>query len=288
MDEPCNILAAAPSAPDLLLDLLIAYGGALPVQSLCKAGDLMGVGESAVRVALTRLLADGKIERGTRGFYSLNRSGPALSRTVDGWRHRHAQVVPWDHSWIAVHDAGVPRVDKTAYRHHALALTLRGFARFETGLHIRPDNLAGGLSEERLQLEALGLSPGAMVFKLAELDDARLAAASRLWEVRGLADGYRRCDMALKHSEARLPKMDLDAAVRESLLLGRAVIAHLLRDPLLPAELMSPARRIAVVARCARYQQTALDLWRLWLAQANTEPGAAGGLGSRGRAAPRG
>eukprot|EP01036_Dinobryon_divergens_P012415 gene12415-16724_t len=93
MDKVCNVQVAIPSAPDLILDLLVADGGLLSSQALCRAGALMGIGESTLRVGLTRLAADGKIARGERGSYMLNRDGPALSRAVDDWRHKRAQAI---------------------------------------------------------------------------------------------------------------------------------------------------------------------------------------------------
>lgn len=267
MDKVCNVPVAFPSAPDLILDLLVADGGTLSAQSLCRAGALMGIGESTLRVGLTRLAAEGKIARGERGNYSLDRRGAALSRAVDDWRHKQAQAVAWRGDWLAVHDAGVSRTDKTAWRHHGLALSLRGFAALRPGLHIRPDNLAGGLEAERAQLAALGLAPNALVFRLADLDDAAQAAARKLWNVRTLEADYRRLQTGLERSEKRLRTQKLETATRESLLLGRAVIAHLIRDPMLPAELMSPRPRTALLAATRRYQDKALVLWRKWLAQ---------------------
>ena len=265
MDKICNVPVAIPSAPDLILDLLVAHRGALSAQLLCRAGALMSIGESTLRVALTRLASDGKIERSERGSYALNRAGPALSRTVDGWRQHGAQALAWRNDWLAVHDAGVPRADKTAWRHHGLALSLRGFAPLQPGLHIRPDNLRGGLAAERDQLKGLGLSSSALLFRLADLDEATQTAARKLWNVRALAADYQRLQTGLERSEKRLGKQPLEAAVRESLLLGRAVIAHLIRDPLLPAELMSSAPRVALLAVTRRYQDKARKLWREWL-----------------------
>ncbi|WP_198084651.1 PaaX family transcriptional regulator [Variovorax sp. E3] len=266
MDKICNVQVVMPSAPDLILDLLVADGGTLSSQALCRAGALMGIGESTLRVGLTRLAADGKIARGERGSYMLNRAGPALSRAVDDWRHKEAQAVAWQGDWLAVHDAGVARADKTAWRRHSLALSLRGFAALRPGLQIRPDNLAGGLEAERTQLEALGLSAHALVFRIADLDEAAQSAARKLWNVRTLEADSRRLQAGLERSEKRLRTQPLEVAVRESLLLGRAVIAHLIRDPLLPAELMPTAPRTALLAATRRYQDKARQLWRKWLA----------------------
>ncbi|MNL63172.1 hypothetical protein D3C87_1872750 [compost metagenome] len=104
------------------------------------------------------------------------------------------------------------------------------------------------------------------MFRLAGLDPAAQAAARGLWNVRALADDCRRLQAGLERGEQRLRTVPLEVAVRESLLLGRAVIAHLVRDPLLPDELMSPAPRTALRAVARRYQDRARKLWRQWLA----------------------
>lgn len=264
MDKIGNVEVERPSAPDLILDLLMADGGSLPAEMLCRAGMLMGIGEAAVRVGLTRLVRSGKVVREGRGSYALHRSGPALLRAVDDWRSRHEQTVPWAGDWLAVHDSTVLHSDKTVWRRHSLAFGLRGFAELQPALRLRPDNLAGGLAAERERLAALGLAPAALVFRLAGLDRERQRAAGALWDTAALARTYERLGAALERSRARLQLQGLEAACRESLLLGRAVIGHLLRDPLLPPALMSSDARSTLVAAMGRYQDEALLLWRRW------------------------
>jgi phenylacetic acid degradation operon negative regulatory protein len=266
VDNLCNVSLLPPGAPDLILDLLGAGRGAWQARQLCRAGAVMGIAESAVRVALTRLVSDRKVERCGRGEYRLNRSGPPLSRAVDAWRQKEAEAVPWNGEWVAVHDAGVLRSDKTAWRHHHLALSLRGFVEFHPGLRIRPDNFTGGVPAEGARLEELGLSRSALVFRLTGLDAARQLAACKSWDVLAIANEYRQLRTALRESRKRLGRMPLEQAVRESLLAGRTVIAHLVRDPMLPAELMSPRLRQQLVEETRQYQDYAVRQWRRWLA----------------------
>ena len=263
---PCNIGEASPSAPELILDLLVANGEMLPVRALCRAGALIGLSESAIRVALTRLARQGKITHGARGFYALNLSGPALSRAVDDWRHKEPHTVAWSRRWLGVHDAGLRRSDKTGWRRHSLALALRGFRLFRPGLHIRPDNLAGGAVSVRNQLLDLGLAPQAIVFRLDALDDTREAQALALWQVESRPNEYRRLQQTLKLSARRFVSADLETAVCESLLLGRAVIGQLIRDPLLPPEMIAPKARQSLTKEMNAYQRRARVLWRRWLA----------------------
>ena len=50
------------------------------------------------------------------------------------------------------------------------------------------------------------------------------------------------------------------------LLLGRTVIAHLIRDPLLPPELAASSERDSLTLEMQAYQGLARNLWRQWLA----------------------
>ncbi|TFW09266.1 PaaX family transcriptional regulator [Oxalobacteraceae bacterium OM1] len=265
MDNLCNVQLLPLGAPDLILDLLGAERTAWPASHLCRAGTVMGINESAVRVALTRLVAEGKVERAGRGAYRLNRAGPALSRAVDAWREKEAQRVAWNGEWIAVHDAAVLRSDKTAWRHHQLALSLRGFMEFYPSLHIRPDNLAGGVAAETARLAELGLAPQALVFRLTDASAEVQAAARRLWDAGVYKAHYTALRDALRESRRRLADMALEDAVRETLLVGRTVIAQLVRDPLLPPELLSPRPRQTLLQETRAYQDKALGLWRKWL-----------------------
>lgn len=265
MDTLCNIELTPMSAPELILDLLVACGDTLSAQALCLAGELLDVKASAVRVALNRLSQQGKIINHPRGFYRLNPSGPVLAQVVDDWAHKETQTLPWQGGWLAVHDGGVQRSDKTTWRHNALALSLQGFRLLQPGLHVRPDNLLGGASAMRTHLQALGLAPQALVFRLDELDKASHKQAMALWDVKALAVDYRAMQKALVRSTRTLEDGPLEKAIRESLLLGRAVIIRLVRDPLLPEEMTSSRARLELTADMKRYQCRAQVLWRKWL-----------------------
>jgi len=266
MNTICNIPLELPTAPELIQDMLIATGTALPVKTVCRAGALVGVRESAIRVALNRLVEQKKITHSARGFYAMNLSQSALARRIDTWQQEAVRTVPWDRSWLGVADTAVLRSDKTAWRHHNLALSLYGFRPLQAGLHVRPNNLAGSVDAVRSQLAELGLSGHSMVFRLDSLDAARQKNALSLWEVDGLTSDYLRNQQALRTSTRNLKSADLDTAVRESLLLGRAVIGALLRDPLLPAEIAPVRFRAALTEDMQNYHANARQYWLQWLA----------------------
>lgn len=265
MDEICNIPVDVPTAPQLVLDLLAATGSALSVRTLCRAGRLIGISESAIRVALNRLVEQGKISNHARGSYTMHSDGSALTRILDDWQHETVRPIKWDRSWIAVQDAAVPRSDKTGWRRHNLALGLSGFRQLQTGLHVRPNNLAGNVESMRQQLEELGLSAQSMVFRLDRLDAQCQARALGLWEVATLTSEYQQIQQALHASAKALKKADLNNAVRESLLLGRAVIRRLVRDPLLPTEIVPARYRQGLTEDMKVYYNNARHYWNQWL-----------------------
>lgn len=270
-----NVQIEQLKAPEFVLDLLIS-GGSLPVRALCLAGEIMQVGEIAIRVALTRLCRQGKVRQAGRGRYEIDLNAGPLMRDVEDWRNRERQMVHWRGSWVAVHDTAVPRSDKAAWRHHSLALKLRGFAVFQPGLHLRPDNLSGGVGTLRLQLAELGLSRLAHVFCVTALSDAQIKLAASLWEISNLERKYGALAQQLEERREFLSNSAGDVALRESLLLGRKAIGIILRDPLLPVELMAAEHRRMLVAATMRYQNQAHQLWREWLASVDRDGDARG------------
>jgi len=186
---------------------------------------------------------------------------------VRAWQREPSPEVQWTGLWIAVHDGAVARADKTAWRHHQLALRLRGFATLAPDLHIRPDNRGGGVKSEQQALHRLGLSPQALVFGLTDLDPTLEQHARRLWHTPNLLEGYRVMRKALKAHQAALPRLGMQRAVRESLLLGRVAVKHLVHDPLLPEAFIASAPRHELVRLTRAYTQEAHALWQQWLAQ---------------------
>jgi len=259
----------------LILDLLVGRDASLSSNAICRAGALMGISETTMRVGLTRLVAQGKIQRSQRGTYSVARDVRALHRTVDQWQSKHALAIPWRRrDWIAVHDGKLAKSDRVVRRHHALALALFGFKELQPGLHVRPNNLRGGVSMQSRRLREHGLAPEAIVFKASSLDPGDAEHAMNLWDIASLVAADDHCIQALERSAATLGTLPLDVAVKESLLLGRAVIAHLVRDPVLPVEMMPATSRDRLLTLAGEYQAAARKLWSNWFA--NTDHG--GGL----------
>lgn len=260
------LAATAPiTAADLVLNLLLGHGGSLSVHALCRAGSLFDIRPGTIRVALTRLHRQGKISSTARAHYAFAPGASALARRLEGWSRHFDRPRAWNHQWIGIHDASVPRSEKILWRRHTLAMSLRGFASLAPRLHVRPDNLAGGVEGVRNALLELGLAPQAIVFGIESLDERRHAQACRLWDRAELLRGYRTLRSSLtKHARA-LHRLPPDQAARDSLLIGRAAIARFMRDPMLPPELAPVAEREELLAAIRDYQRTAQRIWMKWL-----------------------
>jgi phenylacetic acid degradation operon negative regulatory protein len=244
---------AAPTAKSLILDLLSTLKrGSMPVRALVAAGELFGLDENNIRVALARLLASGLVARDERGRYRPGTRAEAVGRQVSRWRGIDQGIRVWDGAWVAVFGA-----DRRAER----ALRFLAFRELGAGLHIRPDNLAGGVSAVREQLVALGLPREIVVASLGELDEPTEARARSLWDTNTLRAAYRDARARIGRSERRLARLTPAAAMTESFLLGGEGIRLLALDPRLPEELVPPEERTALVETMRRYDRLGRSCW---------------------------
>jgi len=253
----------------LILDLLsTAPKSALPVGALVAAAQLFDISENNLRVTLARLRAAGMIDQDDRGQYRLAAQAAPVGKHVTTWRTIEQRVRAWDGGWVGVHTAAVQRSERRAHRRGDRALRLLGFERFDSGLHLRPDNLAGGVDAVRQRLYELGLDAKALVFGIRSLDDQAERRARRLWDTAALLDGYRSSLAALRKSERRLSHLPPQAALVESFVLGRRVLRQIILDPLLPEPLVPTGERAALVEAMRRYDRAGRACWSAYLTQA--------------------
>ncbi|MBN7796891.1 PaaX family transcriptional regulator C-terminal domain-containing protein [Parahaliea mediterranea] len=263
------------SATELVLDLLEGHAShRLPVQKLVRAASLFDIRPQAVRVALTRLARQGRVESPARGVYALQTRGSTLLQDVEAWLRREERAVTWNGYWVGVSDAGAPRTQRTRWRRHLRALALRGFRELAPGLHLRPDNLRGGVPALRGELDSLGLAPEALTYGVTELDEVHRERARHLWDTDGLERRYLELLSALAQSRRALERGPLERAARDSLLLGHEAIRAILYDPLLPDQMMAGRARADLIARMREYQQWARGVWSAFLAEGEGDDGA--------------
>jgi phenylacetic acid degradation operon negative regulatory protein len=201
----------------------------LPVQVLVRAGELFGLAGGTVRVALSRMTANGEL-RAADGWYEL--TGRLLERQARQAASRRPRTTRWTGAW---HTAVVVAERRSAADRAALrsALTTARLAELREGLWLRPDNLALDRAVGGSHCTWLSSRPAD-----PDLDDRALAA--RLWDLAGwarAAEGLRR---QMARSVGRLEAGDT-AALAPGFVLSASVLRHFNADPLLPAALL-PAR----------------------------------------------
>lgn len=256
-----------PTPRSLILDLLSTLTqGTMPVAALVEAGALFDLAPGAVRVALARLLAAGRVERDERGRYRLGAAAAPIQSVVQGWRGLEGRSVAWDGSWWGVHDTGIGRRGPLARRHER-ALRLLGFRRLRPGLALRPANLREGSAALRDELHALGLAPRALVFTLRELDAESDARARALYDAPALRAAYRATLAELEASSARLAQLSDTEAMCESFRVGGRAIQQLAQDPLLPVEILDPRERDALARALRDYDRRGRSCWSGFLAR---------------------
>lgn len=250
-----------PKPKKLILNLLMAADGTLSSREAVLACGLFGITENSVRVTLARLSTERLIEGCGRGQYRLGPAASNLADDLSGWRKAETRLGDWDGAWVAVYIGMLGRTDRSALKKRERVLQLAGFKELETGLLIRPNNLAGGVDVVRERLHRLGLEREAVVFLLDELDSVRANSALKLWDTRGLNRDYVKTRKELESWMKRADKLEPEEAARESFIIGGEAIRRMVFDPLLPAEMVDVEARHAFFETLLRYDEAGRDIW---------------------------
>lgn len=225
------------SARSVVLSLLLgSHPPELPVSAIIDAGELFEIAEPTLRVALTRMVANGDLER-TDGTYRLS------ARLLDRQRRQDTALEAardWDGTWemVVVTSTGRSAADRAGLRNHLGELRL---AELREGTWLRPANLG----------RALPKWPADLICTFTTTpneDPAELA--NRLWDL-----------VAWNRTGAELVRDIADAHTpAERLTVAAAVVRHLRTDPALPTELL-PADWIApqLQASYAAYQRELIE-----------------------------
>jgi phenylacetic acid degradation operon negative regulatory protein len=229
------------TARSAVLSLLLgAHPPELTARQIVRAAESFGISDATLRVALTRMVAAGDLERADGGTYRLSgrllarqaRQDAALGLLTHAWRGGWAMVV--------VTASGRGSAERAQLRDELARLR---FGELREGVWLRPDNL-GQLVPPRPELSAFTVRPGG---------DPR-ALARRLWDLDGWGTAGRSLTAAFRAARD-------DAGLR--LAVAAAIVRHLLTDPLLPTDLLPgrwPGERLR--STYATYQQELVDLVR--------------------------
>jgi len=199
----------------VLSTLLGSHPPQLPARYLVRVGEMFGVAEGTIRVALSRMVAAGDL-RQVDGTYALTER--LLQRQSRQDESRSPRTRPWTGDWeIAVITAeSRPAADRAALRQAMGELRL---AELREGTWLRPANLV------RDRPAAVTAQCTFLVGR-PEQDPERLAGA--LWDLRAWMRRAERLRAALVPT----------APLAEQFTVGAAVLRHLLVDPLLPDALL--------------------------------------------------
>ncbi|MCW1841726.1 PaaX family transcriptional regulator C-terminal domain-containing protein [Prosthecomicrobium hirschii] len=228
-------------------DCISPRGGSIGVGSLQDMAGALGLDAGVVRTALTRLAADGLIERirvGRNSFASLSPAAEADTRRVAPQIYRFVER-PWAGRWRLAFLA--PAGDAVAAAR--AALVRQGFALVAPGLAMAPLGEDGRLYSGRLP------EAGAVAWLDAAGPPAEAPLyAAGLWPLAGLAQAYGQFVADFSAVEAAVTDGPEPAGI-EALAVRIAVVHEFrrlaLRDPLLPADLLPadwpgrPARALA-------------------------------------------
>lgn len=269
MDSNIFLEAARPviSARTLILDLLDT--GTPPdfsTRDLVHAGAAFGLEATGVRTALTRLRQEGRVRTLDRGRHTIGARAEPLQQRILQWRAVADRRRSWRGGWLLAIAGPAERANRTVWRHTVRALELEGFAEAETNVWARPDNLAGGAAAMRDRLRDLDAAESLLVIEAAALDAERQARFQTLWPVDHLRQSHAEMTRRLTESSARLAALPLTEAAAECLLVGRAAIRAVLRDPLLPEALCPPGVLAALIAAMDAYDRQGKAIWRRYLA----------------------
>lgn len=203
------------TARSVVLSVLL---GAHP--ACATAGELVrltadfGIKETALRVALTRMVAGGDLIRSDGGYQLSDRLVDRQRRQDDAvW----PQVHTWRGGWIMV---VITNVGADARARSVLRATLQRsrFAELREGVWMRPENIE------------VTFDPGTLsrVRVLTARDGQPEHLAAQLWDLPGW----------MRAGQELIDAMDTAGDIPERFVVAAAIVRHLLTDPMLPDKLL--------------------------------------------------
>jgi phenylacetic acid degradation operon negative regulatory protein len=204
------------TARSVVLSLLLgAHPPELPVRDIVRAGELFAISEATLRVALSRMVGAGDLDRRDGTYRLTRRLVERQTRQDDATR---PSTRPWRGDWeiTVVTSVGRGAADRAELRARLTELRL---AELREGTWLRPANLRRNWPAE------LG---GLLRRFTARPDDDSAELAGQLWDLPGWA----------ATAETLLERLDTTADPAERFTTAAAAVRHLLRDPVLPPELL--------------------------------------------------
>lgn len=262
-----------PTAKKLILGLMVADPDRpLSAQSLIRAARLFELTDNNVRVTLVRLSAEGLIESRGRGRYGLGPSARNTAWEVAQWHSAEQRLCDWSGAYVCVHTGVLGRSNRKALKQRERAMQMLGLRELERGLHLRPDNLHGGVQALSRRLFDLGVPSQATVFLASDFSPQRNIDLQQLWNSAALNQRYHQQTQNLKTWLQNHHKLERDTAAREAYLAGAESIRMLVFDPWLPEPLIDTQARHAFVRATEQVDAAGRKIWQDVLDMAPAQP----------------
>lgn len=244
-----------------ILDLLSPRGRRpISAAAIVEACALFGISSNNTRVALARLVADGRLDKVGPASYALSEDSEYFNRRVLGWSQIDKLEKGWNAKWMMVHLQNPPSTRTREYARRAYRFAR--VAEVNPTLAARPDNLHLNHYDLRDTLITFGLE-GPFFISCAEVDDYTASHwVMNLWPADRLRAAHNRMAARLESSFVRLGKLPFEKALVESFIVGGEAIRSLVMDPLLPEIFMSGRERNFVLQLMRAYDKIGRMLWR--------------------------
>lgn len=246
----------------IILDVLRLTRG-----NYCQSAKLIAVGElfdfkaSTIRVALTRLLTSGKLEADGSSGYRMSSNTDLLSDYIEQWRLGDLRRGKWQiDGWLMVLLPSNP--DRAVRTLSQTTLQFFGFRKAKNKVWVRPNNLLPSLNDLRDLYQLVGLEKEALLFKASDIPyPEQFIWESTLWNTEDLQFIYEQQLVKLAKSKARLDKLKVKDALRESFMIGGETINLLVKDPLLPDEMFCTPKREELRHAMCEYDACGHKIW---------------------------
>jgi phenylacetic acid degradation operon negative regulatory protein len=230
----------------------------LPTRLLVRSGELFGISPGTTRVALSRMVAAGELVVDGNA-HAL--AGRLLERQARQQASRAPHRRPWTGEWTlaVVTETRRPVAARADLR---AAMGVLRLAEWREGVWLRPENLDEAWADAARSVVTVQCRRFAG--RPDPVDGSPQELAARLWDL----DGW---DRRARHLRGRLAQVvgSLEsgdtAALAPGFVLSADVLRHLLADPLLPSELLSPDwSGDGLRADYDRYDRAFKTSWRDW------------------------
>ncbi|MFW1762476.1 PaaX family transcriptional regulator C-terminal domain-containing protein [Acinetobacter calcoaceticus] len=251
------------NARHLIIDLFLSSAyPQLTIKQILIAGKLFNMSDNGIRVATTRLLNEGMIESVERGIYQLSPSTKEWAKIILNRKNGIKQTKEWQQHYLAVFTGTLGRIDRTALKKRERALRQFGFKELETGIYIRPDNLAYSFEKTCEELVLAGLEIEAKICVIQQFDSKSLQLIASLWDTQQLELNYKNYSQDIQKWLLKYEKLPLNDAAAQALLLGRETITLLMNDPLLPSPFVNEHARNQFAQNVQQLDSIGQKLWQ--------------------------